>query len=68
MGFMAALGNVSAAQAGELYSEKLKAIHEVESILELIAYIDATKHSNKAQLDAEKQQLKNLAITKLRSI
>ena len=68
VGFMATLGNVSVAQAEGLYVEKIKSIHEIESILELIANIDATKHSDKAQLNAEKQQLKHMAITKLKSI
>ncbi len=65
---LALLGNVTAAQADGHFDTKVKTIHEIENILKLIADVDATKHSDKAQLNAEKQQLKQIAITKLKSI
>ncbi len=65
---LALLGNVTASQADGHFDAKVKTIHEIENILELIANIDATKHNDKAQLNAEKQQLKHMAITKLNSI
>jgi len=56
------------AQAQEHYDEKLNTLYEVENILELIATLDADTNAKGAQRDVHKQQLKKLAIQKIRSI
>ena len=61
-------GGTTAAQANENYDTHLITLHEVESILELIAYLDSTKEVESEDLIEKKQLLKKMAIAKIKSI
>lgn len=63
-----AFGGTTAAQANESYDRQLNTLYEVESILELITYLDSTMKVKSEDLIDKKQLLKKMAIAKIKTI